>query len=184
MKAQLLLILIVSALCILSCSDSDVAPAEIVDESIWKDTVSLDCKLDTTSSLDSLLAFWKANEPSHYSYQVVRYCFCDILVFQFEVKNGIIDSIYYGSEEGDYAYLSNSFPELLERLLITDAPRWYTIEALFETLEEGRSENPFYHTSYFNEQYGFPCSFSFDPEEDWHDDEYAYEILNFTIAEP
>jgi hypothetical protein len=183
MKAQLLLILIVSALCILSCSDSDVAPAEIVDESIWKDTVSLDCKLDTSSSLDSLLAFWKANEPSHYSYQVVRNCFCDYLLLRFEVRNGVIDSIYFVDGEGDYEYYLNFSPEYLTHFLTSKAPR-YTIEALFETLEEGISENPFYHTSYFNEQYGFPCSFSFDPEEDWHDDEYAYEILNFTIAEP
>ncbi len=189
MKAQLLLLLIVLALCILSCSEGDVATETLDDETpndsseviFWKDTISLDCKLDTTSSLDSLLAYWKAHEPAHYSYQVRKNCFCSIYSFQFEVRDGVIDTVFFANEE-DYEYYLGFGAEQVEYLLTTVAPS-FVITELFTDLKYVRTLEPFFHQSYFHPEYGFPCSYWTNFEEALADEEYGYTVSDFVIAE-
>ncbi len=145
--------------------------------SIWKDTVTLNCRIDTISSIDSLWHLWNQNEPKHYLYRVNMLCFCEPpLDFQIEVSNSEIDTIYLiGYDEGEYGTLTyEKIQQSGGRLLI---------DSLFSFQKKFDSIDPESTSKSFQNEFNFPCHFYYDYSSTIADEEYGVQITLFVVAE-
>lgn len=109
---------------------------------------------------------WAENRPGHYTFTYQRVCFCPLAVVSVEVLDGEVVAVEWAGPGEE--------PEIeLEG---------HTIDELFDRTRSELERDPFRATLEFDPALGHPTSVYFDYEEHVADEEWGFQVEDFTIV--
>ena len=121
--------------------------------------------------LDIHRTLWKQSYSSNYTYEYNVLCECSDNFgepVRVTVTNGDIESIVY-AESGPYRRAGDP-PSSFK--LVGRGPRYYTIDGLFDVIQNAITNEVDQLTASYDSEFGYPTNFEIDYRSDSIDDEY------------
>lgn len=117
------------------------------------------------ASLQEARARWKGSAPASYAYDYRNNCFCGPIHIRITVADGEVASVESLTDE--------PVPDVPER-------EGYTVEDLFDRIGGALALDPHLARLAFDPDLGYPVEVWFDLEELTSDEEWGFEVENFT----
>lgn len=113
-------------------------------------------------------ARWAASAPASYAYDYRNLCYCGLIHIRITVADGEVVSVESLGEE--------PVPDVPERA-------GYTVEELFDRIGKALDRDPHEARLSFDPDRGHPLEVWFDFEEHTADEEWGFELENFTVLD-